>query len=1070
MQIMKNTQSASNQPNSIRYSRHFDRWQALLRGLGVMIILSAFILIGQTAAIAGHWTPLSFFLAILLLAPNILTYAELAVSVPCTGGAYVQVHESRDGWLAFLTGWVLVIATLSVGVILAQAFAAQVAVLLQDHFNLTISPWPWALGLIIISSISNALGTQKPRREFLISILLGVLVGIVCLSIPAIQFSHYTIAPSRSPISPATSRPSWEQALPLLLLLFVGFEMMMSFRSGSCLRGQSFSKILVITLLLAALMITCFAIVAVGVLGSDTLSDSSTPLALLGDRAAPGVGRPLILIVGSLALILIFNRIFLLIVRQTYRMNKDGYFPAGLRKHPQRFQTPIWIICLVALLQLSLLIFPPAFLGQLASLLYLVVMMIINVTLLRRKQAASAEFTLPFHPWVPSLTLSIDVLISLLWPPLYLAWAGGLIGLGVLFYVIYARNHHLEAREGITVFKPSPEEKPRAEYRVMTPIANPATVDVLLRLAGVLARQKNGEVLALQIVTVPDQIPLEEGRYRARASRVLLEQAIAQAQEENFEIQTITRVAHNVAQGILDTAREENVDLILMGWRGYTYSFGASMGPIIDAVMKDAPCDVVVAKGDQWRTAKKILVPTSGGPHASIAAELATTIASTYDSEITALYVQVGRATSEQMAANRQRLEQTLNGIEFTKAPEQKIIVTDSIVKGIVEEAKDYDLILLGASEERMFDQFVFGNIPQRIAAQATTPAIIARRYGGPTDFWIRRLVHSLRQTFPSLDSEEQLTFREELTHSAQPGINYFVLIVLSSIIATLGLLLNSAAVVIGAMLVAPLMSPILAFSLGMVLGDVRLIRRSIEAVSKGIALAIVLAIFIGILSPFKGLTTEIMARTQPTLLDLAVALASGMAGAYALARKDVSAALPGVAIAAALMPPLGVVGLGLSLGKPHVAGGALLLFITNISAISLAGVLVFVLLGVRPQNWQPDTERRIRRSIVGFTLLLMVIAIPLIAIMSGIIQDARTQETIRQVLQTHATAQDGILVEFEYQLQPDDSLAIAATIRSTKPADQIHINETAQILQQRLNRSVTLEVIVFPVIRSTNQ
>ena len=110
---------------------------------------------------------------------------------------------------------------------------------------------------------------------------------------------------------------------------------------------------------------------------------------------------------------------------------------------------------------------------------------------------------------------------------------------------------------------------------------------------------------------------------------------------------------------------------------------------------------------------------------------------------------------------------------------------------------------------------------------------------------------------------------------------------------ATVGLLLDSGAVIIGAMLVAPLMSPMLAFSLGLVLSDVRLIRLSIEAVFKGVVLAVIIAVFIGLLSPFKELTGEIMARTRPTLLDLAVALASGMAGAYALARKEVSAALP---------------------------------------------------------------------------------------------------------------------------------------------------------------------------------
>ena len=98
-------------------------------------------------------------------------------------------------------------------------------------------------------------------------------------------------------------------------------------------------------------------------------------------------------------------------------------------------------------------------------------------------------------------------------------------------------------------------------------------------------------------------------------------------------------------------------------------------------------------------------------------------------------------------------------------------------------------------------------------------------------------------------------------------------------------------------------------------------------------------------------MTPEIMARTQPTLLDLFIALASGMAGAYALSQKEVSAALPGVAIAAALAPPLSVVGLGLANGNMQAASGALLLFVTNLITISLAGVIIFTLLGIHPLN-----------------------------------------------------------------------------------------------------------------------
>jgi uncharacterized hydrophobic protein (TIGR00271 family) len=316
---------------------------------------------------------------------------------------------------------------------------------------------------------------------------------------------------------------------------------------------------------------------------------------------------------------------------------------------------------------------------------------------------------------------------------------------------------------------------------------------------------------------------------------------------------------------------------------------------------------------------------------------------------------------------------------------------------------------------------------------------------------------------FPTLTIEEQWDVREEISQGAQPGVNYFVLIVLSCIIATLGLLLNSAAVVIGAMLVAPLMSPILAFSLGLVLSDVRLLRLSIEAVFKGVTLAVIIAAFIGVLSPFKELTDEIMARTQPTLLDLAVALASGMAGAYAMARKDVSAALPGVAIAAALMPPLGVVGLGLSLGDARVAGGAFLLFAANIAAISLAGVIVFMLLGIRPQIWQPEAQRQVSRRLIGFILLLLVIAIPLGIIMRGVIQDTAEERAVREILTQYMEAEEGRLMTLELERRKAD-LLVVATVHATQPLSQ---EDLEALLSGHLDHLVQLEMIVLPVIRS---
>jgi APA family basic amino acid/polyamine antiporter len=1041
--------------SEIRFSRALGLWRAITFGSGVMLTLLIFIMMGEAVTVAGPLTPLAYLLAALLLLSNVLGYVELAVTAPRPGGAYILIHEIQGGWLAFLTGWTLTLSGLGVCALLAQGFAAQVTTLLSDYLGLALPAWPWAAGLVILLAVNNTLGTRESWRRRIAIFLVAVLLGFTLLAAPGIKLANYAASP-----------PNWRQALPLLMVSFVGLEVTASLQGEIRRRTTNTPRALLLAPLLAATLGAAIVAIAVGVVGSEVLADSQVPLALLGASIAGGGGRSFILVASALALALALNWALMMVVRQAYAMSSDGYWPAILRRTQPRFKTPALLIAFVALLVLPLALLPVEFLGRLAGLLYLLVLMSVNLALFRRSQPASSAFALPFHPWVPGLTLAVDVLVGLLWGSVYLAWAAGFLGVGTFLYLLYARSHHIEAQEGITVFKPPPEERAEVGYRVLVPIANPATAGTLLRLAGVLARQQAGEVLALQVVVVPDQVPLEAGHLRARASRTLLERAMAQANEEGFAIQTMTRVARSVAQGILDTAHEESVNLIVLDWRGDSRPFGPSLGPVIDAVIRDAPCDVTVVKGREWEQVGKILVPTAGGSNSARAARLAMLLSERYGSQVTALYVQPGQAPPERMEENRQRIAQTLEGLEFSRPPEQKVIVADRVIEGIVEEAGGYDLVLLGASEEAMFDRFVFGSIPQQIAARVPKTVIVVKEYGGLTELWIRKLIRGVFSLLPTLTIEEQWDVREEISRGAQPDVNYFVLIVLSCIIATLGLLLNSGAVVIGAMLVAPLMSSIFAFSLGLVLGDVRLMRLSIEAVFKGMALVVIIAAFIGVLSPFKELTDEIMAHTQPTLLDLAVALASGMAGAYALARKDVSAALPGVAIAAALTPPLTAVGLGLALGDARVAGGAFLLFAANIAAISLAGVIVFMLLGIRPQIRQPETRRHIWRGLIGFALLLLVIAIPLAVIMSGIVRETAARQTIQETLKEQIATQGGELVEFEYR-EERDGLLVIVTVRSAQLFDQAAVDHLAEALSGRLDRPMTLDVVVLPVTRS---
>jgi uncharacterized hydrophobic protein (TIGR00271 family) len=198
------------------------------------------------------------------------------------------------------------------------------------------------------------------------------------------------------------------------------------------------------------------------------------------------------------------------------------------------------------------------------------------------------------------------------------------------------------------------------------------------------------------------------------------------------------------------------------------------------------------------------------------------------------------------------------------------------------------------------------------------------------------------------------------------------VLLFLSTVIAAYGVLGDSTATVIGAMIIAPLMTPIVATAAALVMGDVNRAGSSCLVVIIGVAGVIFLAFICGAIHPgvisFTN-NSQITARVSPSLVDLAIALASGVAGAFAVSRDDVADSLPGVAISISLVPPLAVTGIALSQGHTGEASGSLLLFITNFLSILLAGVATFIALGLSAASIK-DVNTNIRRKAFVFIII----------------------------------------------------------------------------------------------------
>lgn len=245
---------------------------------------------------------------------------------------------------------------------------------------------------------------------------------------------------------------------------------------------------------------------------------------------------------------------------------------------------------------------------------------------------------------------------------------------------------------------------------------------------------------------------------------------------------------------------------------------------------------------------------------------------------------------------------------------------------------------------------------------------------------------------WPRVEPNVLRSLESRMESQSTLSLDFIVLLASATFIATFGLLQNSPAVIIGAMIIAPLMRPILGLALATITADVRLLIRASLTIVVGTMLAISIAAVLAHIFYSLELTDEILGRTHPTILDLGVAVSAGAVGAYCHSDERLADTLAGVAIAVALVPPLSVVGIGLAHEAYSVWSGALLLFATNLVGISLAGSLMFLLKGFTPLS-------RAKRGLTISLVMSLLLLIPLGLSMRELIIENRISAQIKSVL-----------------------------------------------------------------------
>ena len=294
---------------------------------------------------------------------------------------------------------------------------------------------------------------------------------------------------------------------------------------------------------------------------------------------------------------------------------------------------------------------------------------------------------------------------------------------------------------------------------------------------------------------------------------------------------------------------------------------------------------------------------------------------------------------------------------------------------------------------------------------------------------------------------------------TSQMDSEYLGMLVLAGLIALFGLLQNSEAVIIGAMLLSPLMNPILSAALALLLGDGHLGRKSAAVLALSIAGVIGITWLVAWASPLNETTPQILSRTNPNLLDLFIAFLSGLAGTLALRGSSASLTIiPGVAIAVAVVPPLAVVGYGLSTHQGSVAGGAFLLFVTNLVSIIISAALVFRLMGFRPQITTEKGRLNLVYRMAISAGILVVLSIPLLQTLRKAVSQIALRSDVEGALNESFKTPHSSVSDFTLA-QAGRELTVHATLRTTRYFETPQIDAAEESLRKRFGAEAKLEV-----------
>jgi amino acid transporter/nucleotide-binding universal stress UspA family protein len=709
-------------------SRDLGLVSALAIGVGTMIAAGIFTLSGLAVGYVGSAAIVSFLLAAVVATFTALTYCEFTSIYPQTGEGYLYARRTFSPLAAYLVGLCLLLGYIS-------SCAFYIASL-SSYWNEFIWHLPIEAlsGLVFLGILTllNIKGTKETGsfQVIVTTAKVVLLLWFVTGGISAVHSEELLEKFSRD-------IPTIASTAALVFITFFGFSAIAASAGEVKNPTRTIPRAIFISM---GVVTVLYSLVVLVVVAADL---SEYDEAAMGRAAKDFLGPigGMVIVLGALfSMVSASNASIMAGSRVALSMSRLGHLPRGLGVINRQTRTPIVALLLVGMgVGGFATILPLEGLAHFADTVLLVALTFVNVALIyHRRKYPNIErpFRVPLVPLLPILGVLANLYLLVQIPLQGHVVPFGLAGLallgGIAGYLAWKGSQvELAALPG----QPSHvalEQKTAAEarFRVLVPIANPANVRPLIDLASALAKPRQGEIVTLRVALVPEQVAPTVQDDIVEKERVVLDQARAHVLAHELPNSSILRFGHSAARAILETARDHACKLIVLGWKGHTSTARRILGEVTDDVITHARNDIVMVKiVPDYRPFKRLLVSSAGGEHAVRAVRYAGDIARANDGSVTLCRVISPLATDDEAAEEKERLladqADILGDVEMDTA----VIRHPSIATGIVELAKDYDAVILGATGKSFSNRVLFGSIPEDVAYRADCPVIVVKRY-----------------------------------------------------------------------------------------------------------------------------------------------------------------------------------------------------------------------------------------------------------------------------------------------------------------------------------------------------